>query len=408
MPLVICLLVPLVPLLSLLLGCAPLGGTMDRRSPSSSEKLEQEPSLQTSALNDGTNLKASPDDVFSRHFPLWNPAARYAVASPAAPSSELPKEWKGIEALPDGYAIGVSKHGRVLLLRAGSVVPQHLFAIPSTTSMVRVDPTGRVLAAVLPDRLALYALASGREVESTAAIATRLTDLTFDQSGRVLLCAGADGYVYGWDFERALNASGPWQKQLERYAPGDIPGGVAVHPQGRVFFVGTWNGGLAAFLRYGADAFGGKYDEVTEPGAVLRAPTTVVKAAGPDDAVTQLRLAANGERLIVARQSGTLELWKVRGFQLQGAGSTHTGAIYDLSVSPDGRSIASIGRDGFLRSWSISDCVAQTEICRWLPRRSLQLSGARLITFVGASQLLVAHTSDKVTWLDPRGEEPRS
>ena len=398
MPRVICLFVPFLPLVMLLGGCASLG----RSAPSSLEQPEGEPSLQLLANSyDGTNPAASPDDAFSAKFPDWTPSLGTPSAQP------LPKEWRAIAALTEGYAVGISKRGRVVLLRSGARTFQELFALPSPPTFVGIDPAGRVLAAALPDRIALFSLANGREVISTTGVHTRLTDMAFDRGGAALLCAGADGYVYVWDIRRALSSTGPWQKQLERYAPGDIPGGIAVHPQGRVFFVGTWNGGVSAFLRYNADAFGGEYDAVTDPGATLRAPTTVVKAAGPNDAVTQLRIAGSGDRLIVARQSGVLEIWKVRGFQKLGEGRAHSGAIYDLAVSADGRRVVTVGRDGFLRTWSVEDCMAEGESCDWLPRRSMQLPGARLVAMTGAAQALVARQEGELSWLAV-GEDARS
>ncbi len=385
---------PIIPFVTVLLGCAPPG----QPAPSLSEHLRQEPSSQTVSVNDATIRDASPDSPIVRYLPTWQPSPGVGG------SATLPKQWRGLFALPGGWVLGVSGRGRVLVVSPGARDVRELFALPDGVSVAAIDPTGRALAVALPDRVAIFSLATGKEVLSTAGIPTRIADLAFDVEGRVLLCAGADTYVYLWNVERQLLGDPLWQKHLERYAPGDIPGAVVVHPRGRVFFVGTWNGGLAAFLRYGADAFGGAYDQLEDPAASFRAPTTVVKANGPSDAVTQLRIVANGDRLVVVRQSGAVELWKVRGFQKLVEGHAHHGAVYDAVVSPDGKALFTVGRDGFVRHWAIDVCASGAEDCTWEPEHSWQQPGARFIALAGGERLAVGQQHGGLAWVDlPRG-----
>jgi len=392
---VIAFIVPLIPLVTALLGCTPPGQPM----PSMSEHLGQEPSSQTLSVDDDTNREQSPDGPMARFLPVWQPSP------PTGGVGTLPKQWRALAALPQGWVLGVSGRGRVLAIAPEAQGIRDLFTLPDGAERTAVDPTGRALAAVFPDRVAVFSLSTGHEVLSTRGIPTRILDLAFDADGRVLLCAGADSYVYLWNVERHLAGDPLWQKRLERYAPGDIPGGVVAHPRGRVFFVGTWNGGLAAFLRYGADAFGGVYDQMDDPATSFRAPTTVVKANGPADAVTQLRLMGGGERLVVVRQSGVVELWKVRGFQKIVEGHAHTGAVYDAVVSPDGRALATIGRDGFVRFWGIAECASGAENCKWEPERSWQKRGARAVAFAGGDRLAIGQESGGLAWIDlPTGK----
>ena len=186
---------------------------------------------------------------------------------------------------------------------------------------------------------------------------TTVSSLEFEPNGEALLIGGVDGKLYRWLFiaEQKANTLSDRERAFERYVGlASVVSVVRYHPLGRVFFSGDWLGDLGAWQAYDADPFGGKYIENLFGNRYFmqKALRTSVKLADAS-AVDQLEVSRDGELLLSASQKGQIEIWRVRGMMHLGEVQAHTGALAALAFASDGRSAASLGRDGKLRTWDI-------------------------------------------------------
>src|SRR5438105_3234746 len=66
-------------------------------------------------------------------------------------------------------------------------------------------------------------------------------------------------------------------------------------------------------------------------------------------------LSADGQLLASGGLDGTVRLWETPGGRLLATLRSHTGAVWTLSLSADGRVLASGGQDATVRLWSLAD-----------------------------------------------------
>ena len=75
--------------------------------------------------------------------------------------------------------------------------------------------------------------------------------------------------------------------------------------------------------------------------------------------VTALAFSLDGKTLISASnasgQEGEISMWQSDGLDKRLGWSAHDGAIYDISLSPDGKSLATAGGDKLIRLWNMAD-----------------------------------------------------
>src|SRR5690606_29308945 len=104
---------------------------------------------------------------------------------------------------------------------------------------------------------------------------------------------------------------------LERYlGHATVVSSIAYHPFGRVFFSGDWRGRLNAWLTYDSDPHEGRYDENIFGGLLFSEQARRAKAKrSGDKSIERLLVSSDGEFLFVATETGSLELWRVRGFR---------------------------------------------------------------------------------------------
>jgi len=163
-------------------------------------------------------------------------------------------------------------------------------------------------------------------------------DLAFSPTGRYLASASADGTVLVRDLQKVAVIAG----FIDHHSPVNA---VAYSPDGR--FLATGGDDANIFI----------YD-------MLR----LVRIAGPLSkhtyAVTGLDFSPDGISLVSSSGDGTLIIWDLSELVRRGLMSNtppslvlqgHTDVVLSVAFSPDGRNLASGGRDGAVIQWSASE-----------------------------------------------------
>lgn len=216
--------------------------------------------------------------------------------------------------------------------------------------------------------------------------------LALSPDGRTLVTGGQDHFVRVWD---AL--TGEELYTLKKYR-GEIIC-VAISPDGRSFAVGFAPSKDGAELRL--------YD----------LPTGTECAAGhtsvPRSAVTAVMFSPDGHTLAAGGKDGAVRLWELlenpAWSPLQGPGverftiqerrtfRAHAQDVRALAFSPDGRLLATTGREGTACVWRVADSVSLltlTEHGRDVRSVAFSRDGTLLATTGGDSTARVWQTSD--------------
>ena len=214
-------------------------------------------------------------------------------------------------------------------------------------------------------------LAAGREPGEDGVLSdltTRATSLEFHALDPVLYIGAADGVIYRWRYE------GPWSgelgstnRRLERYlGHGSTVSALWAHPGGKVFFSGDWRGHVFAWRDYAADPYAGEYDRSRLAGGAFAdlADRSELPRVSDGSAIEAIQGDVNGDRVFVATAGGSLEVWSVRGLKSIATVAAHRGAIRLLAVRADGRQIATVGRDGWVRRWEVSESTPASATVR--------------------------------------------
>lgn len=246
----------------------------------------------------------------------------------------------------------------------------------------------------------IYALSSGEEVAALRYLQARVVALDFFSEGESVLLGGADGRVYRWRFllDPATAPIGRRNQGVERYiGHASVVSAVESHPAGRIFFSGDWSGVMSAWLAYDADPHQGKFDRDIFGGRFFGGETarTVGRAASGEQ-VDHLVVSPDGQTLIVALSPGVVEVRDVRGLRLLATVPAHAGLVYSVAFAEDGRSFATVGRDGFVRTWRIErpdDPVRPVSIVRV---GEVALAGARVVA-IGDGKTAVGMSDGRVS-----------
>jgi WD40 repeat protein len=210
---------------------------------------------------------------------------------------------------------------------------------------------------------------------------------------------GADGRVYRWRFDRAVEELPPsqWSRRFERYiGHATSVGAVRYHPLGRIFFSGDWDGSLSAWRDYEAAGESGLYEkDPVGGGFYTRKPDRiVVQRPGGGEGIELLAVDRAGKRIFVGRQDGSFDVWAARGMKHLGTQPAAGGALNDLQVAPDGESLATSSRDGRVRLYRLKVDKAELSI---VPVGERLFAGGGKLAFIPDGTLLVGDKSGKVS-----------
>jgi hypothetical protein len=216
---------------------------------------------------------------------------------------------------------------------------------------------------------------------------TRISAAVIQARTEAVILGGTDSRVYRW-----LPSKGTVKSSIERYiGAASVISAVAAHPKGRVFFSGDWSGGLNAWLPYDADVFEGRFDRNAFLGGLFSDQTPRQRGVRSDTvAISSILVFPSGEHLLVVLQDGRIEWWQMRGFRKVGEVQSHKGLIYHAALDAAGRRVATAGRDGVGKVFSL-DFVEVPELKgTFTELLTIPLRGESVISFNGREELLVA------------------
>ncbi len=245
---------------------------------------------------------------------------------------------------------------------------------------IAAHPTGTLLATAADDSaLCVWELAQLQPIARFAVPqVSSWYSVAFSLDGELLAAGGNDGNIYVWR----------WREQgapLQFGRHGDSLGNRVVWSVAFGTEEGLLlSGGVDGTVRIW-DVYNGRER---------------ARALGHRFHVRSVRALPWGRRLLSAALDSTLRQWTPSGTPL-GAPLWHGGAVLSADYSPDGRWIASVGRDSALRLWSSG--AAQEETLRVVLKYPLRLRVAQLEGRVGEQRVLEIGTED-VEWIPPLQE----
>lgn len=242
-----------------------------------------------------------------------------------------------------------------------------------TVADVAFSPDGRLLVGVGRDRsLRIWSLADGRRLHRIHAHGNWVQAVRFSPDGTSIATAGLDRKVRLWD-----PLSGEQRAELVQHANGVqsllfLDRGKTLVSGGRDRTLWAWDVARSqptAEVPIGDGGWISAIEGLDDPDRVAilagrerpiafwslsqgRNVGTLEKFAPGDEAVTAMRVGADGRTLAVSvgRQ---IEIWNIpRGLRLAVLAG-HTADVSTLAFSPDGRLLASGGLDNEIRIWEV-------------------------------------------------------
>jgi WD40 repeat protein len=245
----------------------------------------------------------------------------------------------GIDPLVRIYGVAEK---RLLFVLAGHQLAVHGVAFgPDNSTIATAGGDNTVRIWTLPKKLP----AMSTQIAPLASLSghtNTVNAVTFSPDGKRLASVGADGLVRLWDIPAKFGG---------KDGPKPTSAGVLKEHSGTVWAVAWSDAGLftggsdGRVLLWRLSPSGGKAEELfrlkKQVLALAASPDGELIAAAGDAEPDEDEPAIQLFRPLIDKKAGTL-----RG---------HTGlAVYELSFAPDGKRLASAGRDGTVRVWDVS------------------------------------------------------
>lgn len=332
---------------------------------------------------------------------------------------------------PDAQTL-VASHadGQVQLLRAGTGLALHTFALPAEVQSLAISPDGRWLAVALPARrpapvamceLRLINLRHGTQEHTIEIPGAAVQALSFDPSGR-LLAVAAGSSLGLWDAWSG-HPTQPLKGHVDRI------GCLAFSPDGAWLVSGdaagllqTWHvatGQPGARLQQQGDlsglalsgdgrwlAWGARDGTVLVSHWAPQGIERVRQIEGQGAAVAGLRFSPDHRWLVIGKRAvadasaqATVRLWSTEAGELQAEHAVPGVALACLAVSPCGRWLALGGGRGEV-------CMIASEDGRLLRRFPCEAVGVSCLALSPDGQWLVSGREDGAVglWQPQKGE----
>lgn len=227
---------------------------------------------------------------------------------------------------------------------------------------------GKVLAALVGDRIILWNVADGKKLKSIPA-GGWIRMITFSSDGSKLAAATGDEAIV-WD----VNSG----KEICRFSEGFTGYCVQIAPSGMVAIscgderaVRLWNietgkqissaifHGTSvlsvAFDRQGRRVVTGCDDRTSRIWTVGTEPSqkNVIVLSGHDRGVTSAAFSPNGEQVVTASEDKTVRVWNSESGASIAVFAGHTEGVTKAVFSPGGDQIVSVSSDGTIRVWQL-------------------------------------------------------
>lgn len=254
---------------------------------------------------------------------LWDAAAGQPLGEPLrAPGGSI----YSCALSPDGRHLVSGSDGQLVLWGVAELPARRRLSPQIKVSALAVDPAGRQAVIGAPDgSIRRWELVRPEVGAAVPVHSQGINALAYDPSGARLASAGSDGAV------RILQAETlAVQLRLDEPGHGSVMA-VAWGPRGEVLAAGYTDGSLAFF----------ESQKGARRGPIVSSRQQSITA-----------LAFLGDRLISSGLDGSLRLWRLDTLApVCAVPSAHGDGVTALSVSPDGRSLATGGRDQRVVLW---------------------------------------------------------
>jgi WD40 repeat protein/tRNA A-37 threonylcarbamoyl transferase component Bud32 len=239
---------------------------------------------------------------------------------------------------------------------------------------------------------------------------TAVTAVNFNNDGRFVVSAGADGMARVWD------AATGREQHSTRVGPGIQK--IAVTADGQRVILGASNGAVALWhpdMRRLIPVFPG-YGDAAWPAALSRdarqlaclAPSDVVRVLDTDTGrelfalrqhagpIAGIVYSADGARIATAGQDRTIRIWST-AFELDATELPgHTGEVFAVAYSPDGQWLATGGADGTLRLREPASGQETVLVRAHAPMRRRIQAPDQLHVLQGTTAIAFRHDSERL------------